>query len=149
MQTIQMIITANHYLGLRPVNPIRDWQDWKQNHVERAAVRRGVSLGPHPPGVEPIVAQVNDGRWIVYCPSPDCAGAEFAWEEGEFMCMSCFNAHVGHCFLPSRFPDERLEIEGILNMRPSMYNRHWYIHESLSDLRHQNVEHGYSFPVGA
>lgn len=64
------------------------------------------------------------------------------------MCMSCFNAHADHRYLPSIFPKERLAIEGILDARP-LPNRHWWAHESLSDLRQQNIEHGYSFPVEA
>ena len=141
-----MIVTANHHLGLRPDDPVRDWQDWKQRFIEPAAFRRGVRLSPRPKRMKPIVAQVNDGRWLVYCPGRSCNGAEYAWEEGEFMCVSCFNADADHCYLPSTFPKERLAIEGILDARP-LTNRHWWAHESLADLEIENIEHGIPLPV--
>lgn len=87
-----------------------------------------------------LIARVNHGTWIVDCPNPDCRGAEYIWEEGLFMCWSCFNAHVDHCYLLTDFPKERRTIEAILDVRPEP-NRNWDHHESIDDLQSENIEH--------
>ena len=85
----------------------------------------------------PLEAYVNHGRWVVKC---ECGGAEKAWEEGWFMCQSCFNAGHKHQYRRSIFPKERLKIENLLEVRP-LPNRNWYPGETLSQLQAENKEH--------
>jgi len=99
-------------------------------------------MGKHqlkPMGVDgqPLKARVNHGRWIVDC---ECLGAEFAWEEGIFMCLSCFNASHKHQYRPVIFPKNRKAIELLLLPRPVPY-RNWYPGESLAKLKAENEQH--------
>lgn len=85
----------------------------------------------------PIKAYVNHGRWVIKC---ECGGAEKAWEEGWFMCQSCFNAKHRHQYRLSIFPKARSEIEAILELRP-IPNRNWYPGEALLQLQIENEAH--------
>ena len=98
-----------------------------RNHVPESAYSNS----------SPLQAYVNHGRWIVKC---ECGGAEKAWEEGIFMCQSCFNAGHKHQYRQSIFPKERLEIEKLLEMRP-LSNRNWYSNETLIQIEAENKEH--------
>jgi len=86
---------------------------------------------------EPLKAYVNHGRWIVKC---ECGGAEKAWEEGLFMCQSCFNSAHKHHLRRSVFPKSRERIEKILSARP-LHNRNCFPHESVKALERENREH--------
>jgi len=97
--------------------------------------------------VVPLMARVEHGRWIVDC--PDCKGAGFAWEDERlFMCQSCWNAAVGGAWRPITFPAEREAIEAVLLARPLHTNRNWFPHETVDDLRAENVAHGCPLPEG-
>ena len=135
------IITANFYFGLTPPLHIRKWDDWLLRVVSVEMTRRGLNLPTEMAGVPPLLAQVRQGAWMVLCPAPGCRGAELAWEEGLFMCMSCFNNHTQHRYLATAFPDGRREIEHILEPRP-LLNRNWLHGEPLLDLALENMEHG-------
>ena len=86
-----------------------------------------------------LMAEVNHGRWVVHCPF--CAGAEFAWEGGPFMCCSCWNEEAGGKFLKMRFPQERKEIEALLLKRPKAENRNWHRDEPIEELKAENEKH--------
>tara|TARA_Y100000310_G_scaffold268882_1_gene281765 strand:- start:117 stop:500 length:384 start_codon:yes stop_codon:yes gene_type:complete len=81
--------------------------------------------------VKPLQARVNHGRWVADC---ECAGAELANEEGQFMCLSCFNLELGHKYRPVIFPKNRQSIEVELMRRP-VPNRNWNPGESLAFLK--------------
>ncbi len=85
----------------------------------------------------PLQAYVNHGRWVVKC---ECGGAEKAWEEGWFMCQSCFNSRHKHQYRRSVFPKSREAIEKLLALRP-LINRNWRPGESLAQLKAENQEH--------
>ena len=88
-----------------------------------------------------LKARINHNRWIVDC--PNCAGAEFAWPgEPLFMCLSCFNAHVGGKWLRVTVPVNRLSIERILRVRPDPRTRNWLPGETLTKLKVENRERG-------
>lgn len=90
----------------------------------------------------PIVAYVNEGRWVADCPL--CNGAEWVdLRDPRFFCQSCFNADAGGGFLPVEVPDpeERAEIDTALSRRPAG-NQHWTRRETAADLRAENRAHG-------
>ena len=98
--------------------------------------RHGISLrGEVEEGT--LVAYVNRGRWIVKC---ECGGAEKVWEEGLFMCQSCFNSSYGHKFRHTEFPRNRKAIETLLERRP-LENRNTTPEETVADLSRENREH--------
>ena len=139
-----MIVTGDHHFGLRPNKPVGS-EHWK-DETGRAAIRRGIRLQPIAPGVPVLAPRVNHGAWIVDCPDPACRGAEYCWEDGMFMCWSCFNASSEHCYLPTAFPPQRRAIEAVLDLRPEP-NRNWDHHESVADLQIENIEHDVPVPT--
>ena len=86
---------------------------------------------------KPLLTYVNHGRWLVSCDK--CKGAEYAWEEGMFMCRSCWNAGHGHQYRKAEFPEDRQKIEKILEKR-ALPNRNWSHGETLAFLRQENKE---------
>jgi hypothetical protein len=107
----------------------------------QAALKRGVFLPPQGPlsdKVLPLV--VNIGRWVVICPF--CFGAEFAREDGLFMCQSCWNAKAGRQYQRAAFPLERKEIESILLKRLDPQTRNWTPGETVVDLLLENAALG-------
>ena len=126
-----MIVTANSWFRM-------SWDEYRKGVLLRDMTRNGVqyrALDLANPGE--VQAFVNRGRWLVKC---ECGGAEHAWEEGLFMCRSCFNSGHGHCVRKAVFPDKRTEIEKLLDTRP-LANRHWFTHETVADLKRENKEH--------
>jgi hypothetical protein len=89
----------------------------------------------------PLIAFVNQGRWLVEC--RDCSGSEYAWEEGWFMCRSCWNSAVGSQYRPAVFPKDRAKIEGALVLRP-IANRNWNPGETIGQLEAENLLHAHS-----
>lgn len=97
--------------------------------------------------------EVNYGRWIVACPADDCH-ASLKVEASELVASlpvtcDCRDDFVcDHPRVPCgtefsvRFPAERLEIERLLNLRPHRRNRNWHPHESVDDLKAENLRHG-------
>lgn len=118
------------------------WAEWWQSVVLPASTRQGITM--HIPSDDPFrMAQVRQGNWIILCA---CHGAEYAWEEGLFVCLSCFNARHGHRILRSQFPPDRQRIEAILDLRP-LPNRNWLPGETVEDLERENIEHHMEVPV--
>ena len=88
-----------------------------------------------------VMAEVNHGRWIARCSV--CGGAEeAAWQEPIFYCLSCGNAENGGHTMGIIFPENRVEIEGVLLARP-MENRNWVPGEMAAELAVENMEHGF------
>jgi len=116
-----MIITGNTYFKT-------SWEAYKLMEIFPRMSRAGIKQIPHIDITYVLKAHVNYGRWGISC---ECGGAEYAWEEKVFMCQSCFNASHKHQFGIVKFPDERMEIEAILESRPTPF-RNW---NNLSDRR--------------
>ena len=127
-----MIVTANKFYNER-------FEDWKIKYLIPMMIRHGITtiVPKLVDGTKPILAYVNQGRWIAKC---ECGGAEIIWSEGLFMCQSCWNSAYKHNFRPVVFPEQRAEIEYILDMRPLM-NRHWLLGETIAQLKAENEEH--------
>ncbi len=87
--------------------------------------------------VAPVKARVNHGRWIVDC---ECKGAEFAFNEGLFICQSCYNAGHKHQYRRLIFPKARKAIEMVLIQRPEP-NRNWSPGEPVAKLYAENTAH--------
>ena len=123
------MITGNIQFGM-------PWEAYKLTRIipamgKRLLPQNGIS------DADPVKARVNHGRWIVDC---ECKGAEFAFEEGLFMCQSCFNANRKHQYRRLIFPKNRKGIEMELIQRPEP-NRNWYPGETITKLKAENAEH--------
>jgi hypothetical protein len=87
----------------------------------------------------PVKAEINHGRWIVRCPF--CNGAEMADKTDRcFFCLSCLNKNASGKWLPVVFPDNIVEIEGVLLVR-KVDNQNWRHEEKLSDLIKENKKY--------
>jgi len=129
-----MIVTANRaFEGTR----YSTWDAWLRVVVLPAARRAGVDRILPATGEHVALAEVNHGRWVVYC---HCGGAEMAWDEGLVMCMGCFNSHARHELVRTHFPANRVEIDAVLDRRP-LVNRNWRRGETLEQLMRENAEH--------
>tara|TARA_Y100000310_G_scaffold295019_1_gene325970 strand:+ start:2526 stop:2936 length:411 start_codon:yes stop_codon:yes gene_type:complete len=127
-----MIVTANSWF-----NRVNGWEGWLIGSITQGLSRYGLQYAGIDSTSQPIEARVNMGRWIVDC---ECGGAEFAWDEGFFMCQMCWNSAHKHQVRLVVFPEARLEIEALLEQRP-LLNRHWFPHESVVDLISENNAH--------
>ena len=96
---------------------------------------------------------MNDGRWVAFCPTPDCDGAERLWPEGEirrrvddhnYGITLEGGFHCGNCGLTSQveFPDDMEEIEVVLARRPVPQTRNWRPGETVADLKRENMMQG-------
>lgn len=131
------MITGNLHYGMT-------WEEYRLSMLVKAMGRKllkeqGVDEG------EPLKAYINRGRWIIQC---ECGGAEYAWDDGLFMCQSCFNSNNGHKYRKFVFPRNRVRIEKLLLVRP-LTNRNWFANEPISNLEAENVEHAAELIGGA
>ena len=125
------MITANQWFKI-------SWDAFRRSRISKAMAQRAIIENPTTTLVgSPLKAYVNQGRWLVSC---ECGGAEYAWEEGIFMCQSCWNGNHKHYYRASVFPNERKQIETLLEKRP-LQNRNWEPNETLTDLRRENKQH--------
>lgn len=96
------------------------------------------------------IAYVNYDRWVADCPF--CPSAEQIWPQGlrrmegvpyPFGIVGG-TLHCGHTgqTCPVVFPEKAPEILEVLRHRPYKRNRNWFPHETVADLRRENVEHG-------
>lgn len=103
----------------------------------------GVSIPPPSCTSErlPLLARVNNNRWIVDCPT--CGGAEFAWLQSRlFMCQTCWNNATRNQWVRVAFPVDQEQIAAVLIMRPNPNNRNWELAETVADLRKENLAAG-------
>ena len=123
------MITGNLHFGM-------PWEAYKQSSIiplmaKKLLPQSNISDSP------PVLARVNHGRWVIDC---ECNGAVLAFDEGIFMCGSCFNAGHKHQYRRHVFPRSRKTIELALLQRPEI-NRNWYHNESVSKLKVDNEAH--------
>ena len=93
----------------------------------------------------PLKVYVNKGRWAIKC---ECNSAEYSFEDGIFMCQSCFNTRHKHQYRRYVFPRSRKRIEAILLERP-LDNRNWWPHETVTQLEADNNKHAAELLGGA
>lgn len=92
----------------------------------------------------PLLAYVNDGRWVVRC---ECGSAQLASRnDHRYFCLRCWNASVERRWRRVEWPSEPAAIEAVLLARPPAH-RHWQPHETLAELERENLAHG--FPTDA
>ena len=89
----------------------------------------------------------NWGRWVVHCPSLDCVGAERVVRGQTATVCQCHDVdlcdHGPLCATPFtvQWPDDPEAIEAATAVR-RIANRNWHPHETVTDLRVENQEHG-------
>ncbi len=134
-ETADKIVTANWFFG-NSSKHILTWEAWYNEVVRLIAKRYGVRILEVNEMIQ-IPAYVDTGRWSVKCPKKRCRGQEYAWEEGFFMCLSCFNSDFKHAVVRSYFPPERVKIDQLLEQRV-WENRCWLVGETLGQLAWEN-----------
>lgn len=92
------------------------------------------------PSGEPLQAWINRGVWCVSC--PDCPEVMPAEPGVPFFCPSCLNKGNHYAARAVSFPNDKAEIERILNMRFDKETQNWLLTETVADLIAQNKEHG-------
>lgn len=91
-------------------------------------------------GGDAVPALVNHGVWKVACPSAGCPGAIDALEGWGFFCPYCL---CGDGLVrPVTWPEERAEIEVLLNARPVPATRNWKPGETVAQLQAENERLG-------
>lgn len=128
------MITANQFFNQRQIST---WEAYKVAVLAPEMVKRLIKEQGYDVTTPPLLAYVNHGYWRVKC---ECGSTEFAWEEGWFMCRSCYNGGHKHQYRKAVFPENRAEIEALLAVRP-LQNRNWYPGETLAQLEAENQEH--------
>lgn len=114
-----------------------NFEQHRVNKIIPAMIRHDIKQIPGMDEGKPLMAFVNHGRWLVKC---ECGGAEYAWEEGLFMCFSCFNSAHKHNFRRAVFPEGRAIIERLLEVRP-LLNRNFLLTDTVKVLEAENEEH--------
>ena len=109
---------------------------FEKERIKPSMAKAGLKLDPDIDLSRPVKVEIRHGRWLGLC---ECGGAEVLWEEGKFMCFSCWNAASKHHYRLTEFPAERKEIETILEARP-LPNRNWQ-GESVEALQVENDAH--------
>lgn len=95
---------------------------------------------------ETLIANVSTARWVADCPL--CNGGVALWiENPESCCLTCGTVYSAHDWPTA---EEIAEAEAILGVRPEE-NQAWRRDhgETTTDLRAQNITHGYPIPSGA
>lgn len=92
-----------------------------------------------PNGIEvgPVVAEVNQARWVVNCPFCQAGGEMVDPADPRFFCLSCFNKENGSQWITVQFPSDRAEIEALIDTRLDDDWKNWH-GESVQQLLEQN-----------
>lgn len=89
---------------------------------------------------EPLVAFINEGRWIVGC--TDCGGAQLAaLADQRFMCVDCGNTDNGEAWRPVVLPDPVMaaHIVAVLDVRADVTDQSWTPGTTVEDLLTENL----------
>lgn len=126
-------------------------EDWQRVSLPRFINLHLVKGGlPPAPSIEEnqgeVNAIINQGRWLVECPTPDCGGALIVSEQTPFFfCPYCANESNGGKWCKVAFPPpaQKREIEALLLKRPARrdfeaFHRNWRPGETLTQLRAEN-----------
>lgn len=93
------------------------------------------------------VAYVSLGVWVAQCPRPWCVNADHygpgpttgrigGLTDDAFHCMRC------GLVCPAVWPENRVDIQQVLNQRPMFETRNWLPEETVFDLIAENAAHG-------
>lgn len=120
-----------------------------RNFIRFMRVEHGLGTPPSPPERDEdyaptLDARIERGMWLVDCPG---CGNALVVDDNDliFNCTDCGSGDKWHRV---RMPGvrKRREIERLLLLRPGFRhnapNRNWWPHESVEDLRRENLEHG-------
>ena len=96
---------------------------------------RAVALYEAP---DPIVARINENRWIVDCVCG--SGCYVDLDAGTPVVARCF--YCGAIHTQVVLPANRTALEAVLLRRPRAANRHWQPGETVVALEAENTAHG-------
>lgn len=122
-------LTLRHHKILTPA----DYVAFARRQVERLRQAGYTELAMHEDD-QPKLARIDWGRWLIDC---GCGAANDTHPDWPLAaCAACGAVHrnVIH-------PENRAEIEGILDLRPKKA-QFWYPHETADQLRAENIQHG-------
>lgn len=89
-----------------------------------------------------VAAEIVNSDWRASCPF--CQGAMVIEPGLPYFCPDC--AMQGNDFRPMwvQMPEDnvRREIEALLLRRNDPVRRNWFPHETIADIRRENLEHG-------
>ena len=127
------------------MNAIREHEHWQYlpwHQFLRAITKDGETPPPKTiPTERPaqtVMAYINEGRWIVDCPTGDGNALCVSAKDQLFWCSLCGNSTTRGQWLGIEFPPEKTEIERILLLRPMISNRNWRWPETVADLTQEN-----------
>lgn len=81
-------------------------------------------------------AFIADSSWRARCPTDGCGAEIFvSCADPRLLCPICQRG-----YFPVEFPDDADKIEAVLSIRPAPQTRNWLLHETLADLKSENVE---------
>lgn len=132
---IRVIKSARDIHGVRTADAYAKRQALKIAELRMAGERVAVHVDP-----TPMIAQVNQGNWLVHCPCG--AGTTVFLKTREARCFGC-GAVYPNVILPD--DRDRLNIEHVLIARRETKRRNWIPQERLLDLAIENAEHGVKF----
>ena len=128
-----LILTANQQSTVRKSGGYRRWIEQMVSSRWDGFVIEWKARGQVP-------AEIVRSSWRVSCPF--CRGAIVVEPADLFFCPDCLN-QANH-FRPMGIivPKDWQEIERILLKRPDPVRRNWLPHETVEDLKSQNLAHG-------
>ena len=91
-----------------------------------------------------MTTRLNHGRWVVDCVADDCVAVLFADRSAcECRDVSVCDHQSTPCRAPIEavFPDDRTDIDWLMNRRPRRVNRNWTV-ETIAELKRENLLHG-------
>ena len=81
----------------------------------------------------------NWGRWVADCPDVACTNAE---EYGRGLTDTAFVCSDCRRISEVVWPDDRVRITALLDIRPVPSTRNWTPSETVADLVNENLEQG-------
>ena len=114
----------------------REWDRWQDEHIPSVRKNNGM-----------IKAEINQGRWIVNCPS-ECGDAVISSKKVPYyICSMCGNVSNDGKWYLIQYPKDKMAIENVLLKRPAIIpfhakTRNWFPNETVEDLEKENAERG-------